>query len=561
MPTLEFKGKPLVYSHHLSVPFRELLADKKKSFPRSEKPTLNDNLIVHGDNLDALKALMPRYANGVDVIYIDPPYNTGSEGWAYNDNVNSPLMKTWLGKVVDRDDLERHDKWCCMMWPRLQLLKELLAPKGLLFVSIDENEIANLLLICDEILGRENRVETIIWKKSYGGGAKEKHYVTTHEYVVCYAKDKSLLDFLDRPISDDKIVRYYKLKDEYFAERGPYRLKPLEATKSMDERKELRYEIDAPDGKKIKPRRQWWWEETRFKRTLAAGGIEFIKAKDGWSVQYKQYLKVSDGRNRGEKPFSIINPPSVFSGPYTQEGTAELREFFNGESPVPYPKPTRLIRELLSIVKPIDSGRLLVLDSFAGSGSTAHAVLAMNKEDGGNRQFILIESEDYANSLTAERVRKVSRGLPAAADETLRKGLGGSFTYCELGAPIDLDHFFDGKSAPTYEQLARYVVYTATGRPLAASLDAPRKDWFVAESAGYRIHLIYRPDLEFMRSNDAALSIDVAKVIAKAAKGMPTLVYAAAKFMSQASLSAHNITFCQLPYAVHRILGEAPDAP
>jgi len=418
MPTLEFKGKASVYAHHLSVPFRELVVAPDKSLPaQGAKPSLDDNLIIHGDNLEALKALLPRYAGKVDVIYIDPPYNTGNEGWAYNDKVNSPLMKAWLGKVIDRDDLERHDKWLCMMWPRLELLRELLSPLGLFFMSIDENEIGNALALADEVFGRENRVETLIWKKSYGGGAKEKHFVTTHEYVLCYASDIDNLYFLDRPISDEKIERYYVHKDEWVEERGPYRLKPLEATESMDERLDLRYSIEAPDGTIIKPRRQWWWSEERFRRTKEWGGIEFLKNKNGWSVQYKQYLKVADGENRGEKPFSVINLPSVFVGPYTQEGTAELREIFDGDSPVPFPKPTRLVNELLSIVKPNDAGNILVLDSFAGSGTTAHAVLKANAEDGGKRKFILIETEDYADTLTAERVRRVIAGgvqLPAS---------------------------------------------------------------------------------------------------------------------------------------------------
>src|SRR5690242_10228586 len=162
MPTLEFKGKPFVYSHHLSVPFRELIVDSKKSYPGGRQASLDDNLIVHGDNLEALKALLPRYAGKVDVIYIDPPYNTGNEQWAYNDNVNSPLMKEWLGKVVDRDDLQRHDKWCCMMWPRVQLLKELLADTGVIMVSIDDNEIHHLRMVLDEIFGEASYIATIV---------------------------------------------------------------------------------------------------------------------------------------------------------------------------------------------------------------------------------------------------------------------------------------------------------------------------------------------------------------------------------------------------------------
>jgi len=284
MPTLDFKGKPFVYSHHLSVPFRELVVDANKSLPsEGSTPSLDDNLIIHGDNLEALKALLPRYAGKVDVIYIDPPYNTGNEGWAYNDNVNAPALKAWLGKTVDADDLERHDKWLCMMWPRLHLLRELLSPGGMFFVSCDENEISNLMLVLDEIFGRQNRIETLIWKKSYGGGAKEKHFVTLHEYVLAYAFDIELIPYLDRPISADKIARYYTKKDEYFETRGPYRLKPLEATKSMEDRENLRYAMPAPDGSKVWPKRQWWWAEERFKATLAAGGIEFLKTGDGWS--------------------------------------------------------------------------------------------------------------------------------------------------------------------------------------------------------------------------------------------------------------------------------------
>jgi adenine-specific DNA-methyltransferase len=183
----------------------------------------------------------------------------------------------------------------------------------------------------------------------------------------------------------------------------------------------------------------------------------------------------------------------------------------------------------------------------------------LNKQDEGSRRFILVEAEEYADQFTAERIRRVIGGAKGSKDNALRRGLGGSFTYCDLGEALDLDRFFDGKGAPNYEQVARYIVYTATGQ----SADVPIKannDWFVAEAAGYRIHLIYKPDLNFMRSNHSALTLEMAKQIEKAAKGKPILIYAAAKFMSQADLTKRSITFCQLPYSVHRILGEAPDA-
>lgn len=187
MPTLEFKGKPFVYSHHLSVPFRELIVDAKKSLPpKGQKPSLDDNLIIHGDNLEALKALLPRYAGKVDVIYIDPPYNTGKEAWAYNDKMNSPLMKEWLGKVVDRDDLERRDKWLCMMWPRLSLLHELLSPSGIILISIDDNEVGACRLLLDDIFGATNQIATFVWKNATDNNPTR--VAIEHEYIHCYAK-------------------------------------------------------------------------------------------------------------------------------------------------------------------------------------------------------------------------------------------------------------------------------------------------------------------------------------------------------------------------------------
>jgi adenine-specific DNA-methyltransferase len=202
----------------------------------------------------------------------------------------------------------------------------------------------------------------------------------------------------------------------------------------------------------------------------------------------------------------------------------------------------------------------IILDSFAGSGTTAQGVLEANKEEGGTRKFILIEMEDYADKLTSERVRRVIKGVPKARDEALRTGLGESFTYCELGDPIDLEKFFEGKGAPSYEQVARYVIYTATGASVGKVPNEPKRDWFIGEAGGYRVHLIYKPDVDFMRSNDAALTMTLASQIFKSAGAKPVLVYAAQKFMSQAELTKLGITFCQLPYSVYRILGDAPDA-
>ncbi len=243
----------------------------------------------------------------------------------------------------------------------------------------------------------------------------------------------------------------------------------------------------------------------------------------------------------------------------TQEAKRELLSlvsFSGSEDVFITPKPSRLIDRVLELSADEDA---IVLDSFSGSGTTAHSVLKKNAGDDGRRKFILVETEKYANTLTAERVRAVIKGAPKTEDSNLRKGLGGTFTYCTLGDPIDLERFFDGKGAPGWEQVARYVAYTATGQTLAKAPKKPGKDWFVGEAGGYRIHLIYEPDVEFMRSNKAAVDMGLAERISKCAEGKPVLVYAAAKFMSQKDLSSLGLTFCQLPYAIHRILGDGPN--
>ena len=182
MPRLNFKGKVFVENHHLAVPFHELLPVREKGL--GEKASLHDNLIVQGDNLAALKSLLPTYHGKVKCVYIDPPYNTGKEGWAYNDKVNSPLMQDWLGRVVDRDDLTRHDKWCCMMLPRLKLLRELLRDDGVIFVSIDDNEVHHLRCLMDEVFGEHNRVGQIIWHGSTDNNpTKHRHRARVHRLL------------------------------------------------------------------------------------------------------------------------------------------------------------------------------------------------------------------------------------------------------------------------------------------------------------------------------------------------------------------------------------------
>jgi adenine-specific DNA-methyltransferase len=551
MPTLDFKGKPFVYSHHLSVPFRELVVDAKKSLSaKGGEPSLDDNLIIHGDNLEALKALLPRYAGKVDVIYIDPPYNTGNEGWAYNDNVNSPLMKEWLGKVVDKEDLERHDKWLCMMWPRLQLLRELLTPTGAIFVSIDDGEQASVRAICEEIFGANNFIANQIWQKKYSPANDATWFSDDHDFVVCFARDKSLWRPKKVPRSS-KQNKAYKNPDT--DSRGLWKAGDYTSGKTRWERPNGWYAITNPNsGQEIWPDEDavWRYVEEEHDANVADNRVWWGAKGQNNVPAYKRFLEDVDDM----VPRTILLYEDVG---HNQDGAREIKQIFDaGRSVFANAKPSTLLEKIIATG---GDENVLVLDSFAGSGTTAHAVLALNNRVGGNRKFILVECEKYADTLTAERVRRISKGIKKSKDESLKAGLGGTFTYCTLGDPIDLERFFDGKSAPEWEQVARYVAYTATGQTLAKAPKKPGKDWFVGEAGGYRIHLVYEPDVEFMRSNKAALDMGLAERISKCAEGKPVLIYAAAKFMGQKDLSSLGLTFCQLPYAIHRILGDGPN--
>lgn len=589
MPTLDFKGKPFVYSHHLSVPFRELVVDSEKSLvPKGEEPSLDDNLIIHGDNLEALKALLPRYAGKVDVIYIDPPYNTGNEGWAYNDAVNSPLMKEWLGKVVDKEDLERHDKWLCMMWPRLTLLKELLAEGGAIFVSIDNNELRHLITIGEEIFGHDH-VGTIPVVSNMKGRNDRANIASCHDYIVVFDKGGFVSKGL--PLTEKQIAVYNQTDDrgERFALRD---LRKRGGPDTRADRPNLFYPIYcSPDREKLSLKKQkkdwleilpmksdgvegrWRWASERTERLLHMLVVTKGRGADKLGVAYRVYLnpdaapemeaaldEEDEWDDENDEPIErTAKSKSFWWGPElsTDRATKQLKEIMNGGGPkFEYPKPLALLRRIVHMASHENS---IILDSFAGSGTTAHAVLAANKADGGNRRFVLVECEKYADTLTAERVRRAASGVKTAKTDELQMSLGGSFTFCNLGDAIDLERFFSGKTTPDWEQVARYVAYTATGQTFAKAPKKPGKDWFVGEAGGYRIHLIYEADVEFMRSNKAALDMGTAERISKCAEGKPVLVYAAAKFMGQKDLSSLGITFCQLPYAIHRILGDGPN--
>jgi adenine-specific DNA-methyltransferase len=544
MPTLDFKGKTFVLNHHLSVPYHQLLP--KKDLSLTDKVSLHDNLIIHGDNLLALKALLPTYAGKIKCIYIDPPYNTGNEKWIYNDNVNSPMITEWLGKVVDKEDMTRHDKWLCMMMPRLRLFKELLSKDGIIFISIDDNEINHLRTLMDEIFDENNFIQEIIWKNKYGPGAMTKTFGNVHEYILCYSKNP--IKSIESSLSDEEIKNYNK-KDNKFHIKGGYITQPL-MTRSKDDRANLVYPIKY-GNEEIMPDKQWIWEKERLLKAIKDDEVVFNKnEKDNkWSVRFKQYLKDENGIIRKGKPISIFN------GPFNQEGTWEIETIFGDKTIFNNPKPTALVEKLLSFVINNDETKdYIVLDSCGGSGATAHAVLHLNKEDGGNRKFILIECEDYANDITAERVRRVIKGVKTAKDENLKEGLGGTFSFFELGNAIEMESILKGKSLPSYQEFARYLFFTSTGEEFDESKIDEQSN-YIGTSKSFDVFLFYKPDLNYLKST--ALNINIAKnlKLPDVKSNRKKLVFAPAKYLDNNTLNDLNIEFCQLPYEIYRLKG------
>jgi adenine-specific DNA-methyltransferase len=560
MPTLDFKGKQFVYAHHLTVPFRQLNVDAKKSLPNDGKPSLDDNLIIHGDNLHALKALLPKYAGRVDCIFIDPPYNTGNEGWCYSDNVNSPLIREWLkdsANPVDKEDLERHDKWLCMMWPRLQLLRELLSNDGTIWITLDDNEVYRARSILDEIFGVDNFLANISWVKRYTRSNNAKMFYSMKDAVIAYRKSE-LLDTVKEP-RNEKSDSGYDNPDKDL--RGPWMTSSYVNPATKEERRNLVYPLKNPfTGKKVEhPTHAWKYQKEEHDRHVEEKLLWW--GSDG-KAEYPRLKLFLEGAEK-LVPVDVWNYSEVGS---SDDGGNEVKTVF-GSAVFDNPKPTGLIKKILSIV-----GRknAVVLDSFAGSGTTAHAVLALNKEDSGSRKVILVQineatKEDssaykagYKNviEITAERVRRVIKGVKDAKDDDLKKGLGGSFTFCELGEEINIENLLKSEKLPIYDELARYAFYTATGQTLDKVKHGA--DFLVGETANYRVYVIYQPDTHFLRSQESALNMALAERISKALKESKktALVFATHKFMGQKELSEMGIVYCQLPYAIHRVMGD-----
>ena len=373
------------------------------------------NLYIEGDNLDVLKCLKETYLHKVKMIYIDPPYNTGND-FVYEDDfaessaeylANSGQFDEQGNRLVTNTESNGrfHTDWLNMIYPRLKVARDLLTDDGVIFISIDDNEQENLKRVCDEIFGEENRIETIVWKNKYGAGAYTVGFISVHEYILCYSK-KKISDISSE--LDEESQSVYSKRDEKYSTRGGYMTQPL-MTNSLSDRPNLMYPIEYK-GVVILPRKQWVWSKDRLLTAIDNNEVEFNLQKDGtYSVRSKAYLKDEHGRIRRGKPLSLM------SGPFNQDGTKEVRRLFDGKSIFDFTKPVSLIQKLLSLqINNSPDNDFVVLDFFSGSATTAHAVMQLNAEDGGNRKFIMVQ-------------------LPELTDEKSEAYKAGYKTICEIG--------------------------------------------------------------------------------------------------------------------------------
>ena len=530
MPTLDWIGKNAVVKHHKEVPFRLLEPDVKLSCGDTD----SGNLIVEGDNLHALKALLPRYAGKVKCIYIDPPYNTGNEGWVYNDNVNAPEIKKWLGETVGKEaeDLTRHDKWLCMMYPRLVLLKQFLAEDGAIFVSIDDNEVASLRLLMDEIFGRKNFIATMAWQKRYSRENRGS-IGDAHEYLVGFAINPDRFkESRNRVPIDEKQAKVYKnLNDD---PNGRWRGIPMTA---QGFRPNQMYEIVSPDGTvhTPPPGRCWGMIESAYRKLETAGRIYFGKSGKS-QPQVIRYLSEVEGMI----PWTWLPHEEVG---HTDEAKKELYSVLSTDCDFDTPKPTRLIQRILQIAS---DGPSLILDSFAGSGTTGHAVLKQNAADGGHRKFILVEMEpNIAKDITAERVRRVIEGYTDSKGKAV-PGLGGGFQYCRLSAEPLFNAFGAIRDDVSFEQLAEFVWFVETG----TGYDNSRpKSPLLGIHEGRAIYLLYNGILKDRKINGGNVLTGPVLSTLPAHEGAK-VIYAAANKLGAPRCQRDNITFKQTPYAL-----------
>ncbi len=547
MPTLNWAGKDKVVNHHHDVPFR-VLEHKERFCANTDAPeNSTDNRIIHGDNLEALKSLLPEFEGRIDCIYIDPPYNTGNEGWVYNDNVNDPKLKKWLGQVVGKEgeDLSRHDKWLCMMYPRLRLLQKLMAKDGLIFVSIDDNELDNAQFLLDSIFGRSRRMACAPVLAEPSGGKEKTGLRGGHEYVLIYHNGDS-----SKLTREERSTGELNLRDSI----GPYRkgreLRKWGGTSLRADRENQWFPLVTPTGETVYPVKNdgeeghWRWGKEQLMKPIV---LDPTKAH--WEKCPYDEGVVVNGETERWVPFEKIRNKKKSVGwgtwidtiGFNSDATRELKEIF-GVKPFDTPKPTSLIQWLISLHS---DDQAIVLDSFAGSGTTAHAVLKLNAEDQGNRRFILIETMDYAETITAERVRRAINGYGPVTSPVAP--LGGGFDYYTVGEPIFLDTE-NLNDAVGIDAIRNYVAYSEgipqehqVGQDNPYTRDllglSPEMGWIF----NYRPSEVTTLDLDYLSTLDFGM-----------AKPTAAIIYADRCLLTKEFLSKQGIIFKKIPRDITR---------
>lgn len=549
MPTLNWIGKDKIVNHHQDVPYRVL--EHQYGFTakgQQKKSTESGNIIIEGDNLEALKTLLPQYEGQIKCISIDPPYNTGIESWVYNDNVNHPKIKEWLNQIVGKegDDLSRHDKWLCMIYPRLKLLHKLLKDDGLIFINIDDNELHNLIAIMNEIFGVKNKISILVW--SLGTGTQAGHFVRAHEYVLVYAKNKDL-------------VPNFKGGDGYIEHSALKKISVKNPESTFQYKTGVRF--DAEDGYELTG--SWGGSE---KTTLVSGRMiaengklkedvelsagyamksqmkSLFSGKETYDTKGQRVLDFYFNKNgvlRYKKEKSVVNPPTVISDiASTKTGSDELKKIFE-VSPFDFPKPSDLIKYFVELgSKPGD----IVLDSFGGSGTTGHAVLKANI-DSGIRNFILIqmneinkkgEEVNVCQTITAERIKRVIQGYSDV------EGIDGAFDYYVLGKPLFKK---DGNlnEAVGEDNIRNYIYYTETKLPLTK--ERTKNNWYLLDNLNQTGYYFYY-------EKDKLTTLDLESLSIVKEKSEQYLIYADNCLLDKDYMLQHNIIFKKIPRDIKR---------
>jgi adenine-specific DNA-methyltransferase len=537
MPTLDWIGKAAVVNHHREVPTRLLHCDSALSFGHPDA----GNLLVQGDNLEALKALLPYYAGRVKCIYIDPPYNTGSEDWVYNDNVNSPEMKAWLGRVVGNksEDLCRHDKWLCMMYPRLSLLREFISDDGAIFISIDDNEVANLMYLCDEIFGPLNFISNLIWQKMDSPSSNQQTFSNYHDHTIVYAKDHRKTSFQKLP--KPEILAAYPATISGRRARLRQLRKNGKNARRQD-RETMWFAMEAPDGTEVWPiHPQEGWEgrwaigKSTYEAIRNTEEMQWAMRDGTWTPYRVEYAP--------DDP-AVPQPSIISNAGQNRQAKALLNEMLGTAHGFETPKPLGLIRRFLEMItRPGD----IVMDTFAGSGTTGHAALALNADSNFGLRFLLVElDEGIATATTSPRLKAAINGYEKATSPgELVEGLGSGFRYCTLGRAL-FNEWGGVNEGVTYADLAAFVFFSDTGSPIPTK--ATGESSLLGTFEDRAVHLLFGETSIGVASESAGNVLNLSVLESLPAHDGPRIVYAEGCTVPPERLAATDVVFKQVPY-------------